>query len=157
MDGNRGTEVATSRQGAEPTAATASWFVPILTYAIGMGLLGVVTKLALRDISWQEMFVWITGFYAIIGLVLVLFFGLRPRLTRADGFAAITGGLASFGLLCLFIALENADAGKVVPMTAAYPVLTAGFAAAILAERITPLRLFGTFLVVGGIVLIGLD
>lgn len=138
-------------------AAAMGWFVPILLYAIGMGFLGVVIKLALRGISWQETFLWTTGFYCLVAISLIGIFGVRPKLSRGNRFAALSGVMAASGLLCLFMALENADAGRVIPTTAAYPVLTAALAAVILAERVTPIRLLGTILVVCGIVLIGLE
>lgn len=133
------------------------WLAPSLAYAVGVGLLGITTKLALRDLAWQEMFLWVAAGYGAVGLVLAVAFRVRIGLGRGHAFAAISGLCASSGLVFLFLALQHADAGKVVPITAAYPVLTAIIAAVALREKLTALRIVGTLLVVAGIALIGMD
>lgn len=152
----RSTEVA-GHGDDSGTAGVWRWLAPSLGYALGVGLMGITTKLALRDISWQEMFLWVAAGYTVAAVTLIGVFGVRLGLTRADGFAAASGLFASTGLVFLFLALQHADAGKVVPITAAYPVLTAAVAAVALKEKITPVRLLGTLLVVIGIAMIGLE
>jgi 4-hydroxybenzoate polyprenyltransferase len=60
------------------------------------------------------------------------------------------------GLIALYLALGNGDAGKVVSITAAYPAVTLVLAAAYLSEAITPGRAIGTALIVGGVVIVTL-
>lgn len=142
----------------ETPAASAGWrwFAPSVGYALLLGLLGVTTKLALADIRWSELFIWVAVVYAVVAMGMVVG---GVRLGRAYGalWAALSGLFASSALLFLFVALEHGDAGQVVPVTAAYPIVTAGVAAIVLAERITLRRLVGTLLVVLGVGIIGFE
>lgn len=153
--GEPGTGPGQDSSAAPPSGAW-RWFVPSVGYALVLGLLGVTTKVALDDMRWSELFVWVAVAYAVVAFALVVG-GVRPRLSQGAGFAALSGVFASSALLFLFVALEHGDAGQVVPVTAAYPIVTAAVAAAVLAERVTARRLVGTLLVVVGVVIIGLE
>jgi bacterial/archaeal transporter family protein len=143
-------------QGAPPAGGAWRWLAPSIGYVIILGLLGVTTKVALDDMRWSGLFIWVSIAYAVVAVTFVAG-GARPRLSRNSIFAAVSGFFASLGLLLLFVALEQGDAGQVVPVTAAYPMVTAAVAAVVLRERMTPARVIGTLMVVLGVVVIGLD
>lgn len=138
------------------SAGTSGWLLPSVGHALLVGLLGIATKLALKDLRWPELVLWVAVVYGVIAIVLLSAGRVRLQRGPGSGFAALSGLFVASGLLLLFLALENGDAGQVVPVTAAYPVVTAAAAAAVLAERITPMRAIGTLLVLAGVALLGI-
>lgn len=134
-----------------------TWLTPALSYAVMLGLIGITTKLAMDGLSWQELYILVAAAYAITTVLLIALGGVRLTRSRAGVIGAVSGFFAAASLMFFFLALEQGDAGKVVPTTAAYPVFTAAVAAIVLHEKVTPVRLLGTLLVVAGIVLIGLE
>ena len=70
--------------------------------------------------------------------------------------AIASGALAISGLIALYLALGNGDAGKVISITAAYPAVTLVLAAAFLSEAITVGRAVGTVLIIAGVVTVTL-
>ena len=74
----------------------------------------------------------------------------------------VTGsGWAAFGtvviitsLFMFFVALSTGEVGKVVPITAAYPVVTLILAALFLSEALTVAKAVGVLVVVGGVVVL---
>ena len=135
--------------------ATWKWLVPSIAYALLVGMVGITTKFVLEDLPWDALFVWASVAYLAIACALVVVMKVRLQLTRGVFYAAISGVFAASGLIFLFLALEHGQAGQVVPITSAYPVVTAGFAALVLAERVSPARMIGTLLVVAGVALLG--
>jgi drug/metabolite transporter (DMT)-like permease len=135
----------------------AAWLAPALVFVLFSGFLGVTTKLALKDLSWQEVLVWTAAVYAVIAAGMVLGAGVRVRWGTAAGWGAVSGALAALALVLLFVALEVGEVGQVVPITASYPVITLLLAAAVLGERVTRGRVGATFLVIAGVILLSLD
>jgi bacterial/archaeal transporter family protein len=131
------------------------WLAPALGFAVAQGALGVTTKRALRTIDWSQLLLWTAGAYAALSVVLIAIQGTVPPLEPAAGWAALSGLLAASSLIAFFVALRHGLATQVVPVTAAYPVATVIFAAIILSEEITGLRILGTCLVVTGVVVLG--
>jgi bacterial/archaeal transporter family protein len=133
-----------------------NWLLPASGYVLIVGIIGVTTKLALRDIGWQDLLVWTAIVYAAIAALLVLLgSGGLPGGT-GGAWAVATGICASTGLICSFVALQGTDASRVVPYMSAYPVVTIILAAVFLSEHVTPMRVGGSLLVVGGLVLLSL-
>lgn len=130
------------------------WLVPALCFALTQGSLGVATKLALRDIGWPQLIFWTALSYAVIATGLVTFSATGLTLEPAVGWAVLSGLCAVGGLVAFFVALGRGPASQVVPVTAGYPLAGVFFAAIILGESITPLRVAGTVLVVTGIVIL---
>jgi bacterial/archaeal transporter family protein len=118
-----------------------------------VGVLGVTTKLALRTVGWPALLLWTAAVYAVVAVVL-LASGARLRLGPGTAYALLSGSIAAGGLVLFFLALQRGDATRVVPVTSAYPVVTALLGAAVLSERLTAATAVGTALVLGGIVLI---
>lgn len=136
---------------------TAEWLFPAVGFVLLEGALGVTTKLALRSINWRQLLLWTAIAYATLAAILVTITGERVAFGAGAGWAVVSGIFASGGLLIFFLALERGEASKVVPVTAAYPLVTALLAALVLSEEISPLRGLGTILVVAGIVELGRD
>lgn len=66
-----------------------------------------------------------------------------------------SGILASFvGMLTYFAALRRLPAGKVVPISACYPLVTAVLAVLVLGEELSARRILGTVLIVLGVWLV---
>ena len=135
---------------------TIAWLAPSLAFIFVAGLLGVTTKLALEELSWQQLMLWTTLVYVVIGTVLVAS-GVRISFGEGAGWGVVSGALAVCGLVMLFLALGPGEVSQVVPVTASYPVVTMVFAAVILGERITGRRLVATVLVVGGVIMLSLN
>jgi len=136
---------------------TAEWLLPAAAFVVIEGALGVTTKLALRSIGWRELLIWTAGAYAVLATCLIAIAGESVPLGAGTPWAVVSGVFASVGLLTFFLALERGEASKVVPVTAAYPLVTAVLAALVLSEDLSLLRGLGTILVVLGIVRLGRD
>jgi transporter family protein len=135
----------------------AAWLPPALVFVVASGLLGVMTKLALRELSWQEVLIWTAVVYAVISLGLLA--AGRDRLTAniGDWWGALSGGFAAGALVLLFVALEDGEVSQVVPVTASYPVVTLVLSALVLRERVSRARVGATFLVIAGVILLSVD
>jgi transporter family protein len=123
---------------------------------LAVGASGITLKLSLRDVSWQVLIISSTGFYAIISLMLIARGGIRlpSGLGSWTLFVAVSGVLSAGSLPLLVLALERGDASRVIPVTAAYPIVTALLALVFLAEPFNPLRFLGTLLIVAGVALV---
>ncbi|GAG05750.1 unnamed protein product, partial [marine sediment metagenome] len=63
-----------------------------------------------------------------------------------------TGLLAGLlGMVTYFYALKKGATSQIVPIAAAYPLVSAVLSVIILKESVTPLRILGTILIVTGI------
>lgn len=131
----------------------AGWILPTLGYILLLGAGGVTAKLALRTISWQQLVLWVPIVYILCALSLAIA-GTRLPLGAGGGWAAATALCAAASLILLFFALTKGDAGKVIPASSAYPVVTLAGSALFLSEKITIVRGLGTALVVLGVVLL---
>ncbi len=113
-------------------------------------------KLALRHLSSNAVF--IARFYMIFILMLapmVLHFDeIRLAVFQSDrrviGYLAGSVLFTMAGLYLYYQVLGAAEASKVVPFCAAYPLFTSLLAMMLLKEPVTPGKVAGTVLVVGG-------
>jgi uncharacterized membrane protein len=136
----------------ETGAAMLRWLGPTLVYVIGVGALGITSKLALRTLTWPQVILWTAVAYATVAAVLVLTGHAAVRVTHDTAWALASGALAVGSLAMLYVALGGGDAGKVVAISAAYPAVTVFLAAAILSEAVTVGRVIGAGLVIAGVV-----
>ncbi len=98
----------------------------------------------------------------VVGAVLLLFGGFTGQLANVTSIGlksglliAAEGLLASLlGHLAYYQALKLGDASRVVPVTAAFPLVTVLMAILFLGEPLTWQRVLGAALVVGGVLLI---
>jgi bacterial/archaeal transporter family protein len=99
---------------------------------------------------------------ASVTVALFLVFSFTGRLSqlsavpvRSAVFFALAGLLAGLlGTWTYYCVLKSGAISQVVPIAAAFPLVTAVVAVLILREHVTPMRIVGTCLVVLGIVLV---
>ncbi len=133
---------------------SAAWLVPTLAYVVTLGALGVTSKLALRSLDWQELVVWTAGAYLLVAIGLLIFGGGGLRLDSNVWWAVLSAAIVVTSLVLLYVALGHGEASKIIPITAAYPAVTMVGAALFLSESITPAKLGGMLLVLGGVVVL---
>ena len=133
------------------------WLPPSVAFMIATGLVGITTKLALKHVRWQEVVAWTALAYVCVAGLLSLTSGVRLGLGPGNGWAAVSGLLAVGGIVALSLALRAGSASQVVPVTAAYPVLTVIVARVVLKENVTATGLVGMVLVVAGVILLALQ
>jgi transporter family protein len=133
-----------------------AWLVPSLAYIALLGALGVTTKLALRVVSWQVVILWTALVYALIAVGMLAMGQARFGLGPGHGWAIVSAVFASSALIALYIALGSGEAGKIIPLTSAYPVVTLVLSALVLSEEITLFRGFAALVVVAGVVMLSL-
>lgn len=139
------------------TFPTAGWLAPALAYVLTVGALGVATKLALEDLSWEQLTLWTTLAYLLAVPLLLAGPDSRPRRGPGWGAAITSGALAVIALVVLFVALGAGDVGQVVPVTSAYPVVTLILASAVLGERMTRRQIVATGLIITGVILLSVS
>jgi transporter family protein len=138
------------------------WFIPTLGFVALMGVLGIWSRYALKQVSWQGLIV-VTAFgYAVVILVMLL---LRQPLgaekpsanrTLEWTITALGAAIPALALVCLYIALGRGDASKVIPVGSVYPLITVVLAAIFLGEALTWKVAIGAVLVVAGVIAISL-
>jgi transporter family protein len=131
----------------------AAWLLPTLGYVVTLGVLGGTSKLALRDMSWQELMLWLPIAYVAyaIGLAAI---GTRFPTGSGWGWAAASSACGGTALVLLSLALAKGEVSRVVPISSVYPLVTVVASVAFLSERFTPARGIGTALVVVGVIVL---
>ena len=137
-----------------PERRTASWLAPALLYIAFIGIAQVLAKVALEDMAWQELVLWLAVGYTTFSVVLLVGFGVRLQRVPAARWGALSGAFVVAIFVALSVALEQGDVSEVVPVAASYPVFTAVLAVIVLRERMTVRRIFGTVVIVGGVIVI---
>jgi uncharacterized membrane protein len=132
----------------------AGWVIPTLGYALLLGTAGVTIKLALQTIDWRQLVLWLPIAYAIFSIIFIVANGTEFPLGRGGFWAAMTALCASGSLVLLFFALTKGDAGIVVPVGSAYPIVTVIGSALFLSESITVPKVVGALLVVAGVIVL---
>jgi bacterial/archaeal transporter family protein len=130
------------------------WLVPTLAYVLALGVLGITSKRALDTMSWSYLLPWTLLAYAIAVAILLALGKTDFRLHAGVGWALASAALAVGSLILLYVALGMGEASKVVPVSAAYPAATLVLAALFLGEHVSPARVAGTLLIIGGVVLL---
>jgi transporter family protein len=131
------------------------WLVASIGWALAVGTLGVTIKLSLRHTTWPVIMLAVTIVYVLLALALGLKGLLKPMprggaLALLAGTAILTAG--SFPLL--IYALRHADASRVAPITATYPLVTVILSVLLLGEALTRQRVIGVVCIVAGVVLV---
>ena len=121
------------------------WGTTPVLEKIGLGKTDPLTGVTIRSIA--------------VTLALLAYLVLSGRMAdvlRVDAktiliFSA-TGLMAGLlGMVTYFAALKKVATSQIVPLAATYPLCTAVLSVLILGERVTPLRLLGTILIVAGV------
>jgi uncharacterized membrane protein len=132
----------------------AKWLLPTLGYVVALGALGVTSKLALRSASWQVLLVIVGVGYVFTSALLFALGSVQISWDTNLLWGALSAALAISALILLYVALGTGEAGKVIPVSAAYPAVTLVLAGIFLSESITPGRVGGVLLVVAGVVVL---
>jgi transporter family protein len=131
-----------------------AWLAPTLYYVACVGALGVTSRLALRDLAWQDLILWSGLGYVVVVVALLALGQTSMSIVAGTGWAVGSAVLAISGLIAFYVALNAGQASVVVPITAAYPAVTAILAAAFLDEPLSVAKVVGIALVVGGVVVL---
>lgn len=133
---------------------TTNWLIPTLAFVITTGGLGVVSKLALRTLVWQDLIAWMGVGYLAVVTILLVFGETKLQVVAGTGWAILSASLVIGALILFYLALGTGEASKVVPVSAAYPAVTLVLSAVFLSESLSLARVAGVMLVVGGVVLL---
>jgi bacterial/archaeal transporter family protein len=134
-----------------------TWLAPTLLYVLAIAGLGITVKLAMRDMAWPDILPWIALSYAIISVVLVATGATKLSIGAGTPWAIACAVCGATGLIALFVALEHGTVTTVVPVSAAYPIVSAIFAVIVLSEQVTVAKVAGIFLVVVGVIMVTLS
>jgi bacterial/archaeal transporter family protein len=133
----------------------ARWLIPTLGYVVMVGALGVTSKLALRSVSWQAAIAATVAIYLVATIAFAALGQIKFGSSGINIFWAFASGVLAVGsLILLYVALGTGEAGKVVPVSAAYPAVTLVLAAIFLSEALTFGLAAGALLVIGGVVVL---
>ena len=116
-------------------------------------------KMALRAADPLFALTLRTGVAALVLVLAMLFTGKISQaneLTLRDFGALGASGLLAgvLGMFTYFSLLKTGQASKVVPLTAAYPFVTAILSLFFLGERLTIMRFFGILLTIVGLIIL---
>lgn len=128
-----------------------SWLWWSVATILIWGLWGVLSKIALLGLAWHQVMFFGSALGLGVSLLAVLL-SRSPLLPQADILwpGLIAGALGTAGSITLYLALGSGGrASVVVPLTAAYPVVTAVLSMVLLREQLEPTKLLavGLFLV----------
>jgi len=109
---------------------------------------------------WPLFMVKLAGVLAVLVATAVLLPTGRVPAVRLGLAALLMGCVAGIGdlggNLFFVLASDEGELAVVIVLTSLYPVVTAILARVYLHERLSPLRLLGVALAIGGVILIGL-
>jgi len=133
--------------------------VLLLLTVVLWGTTPLFEKLALRAAAPLNV-LWIrTAFITACVAGAAVATGQIGQVARMEGrtllftlLSGLTGGV--LGLTAYFHALQKGQASLVVPLTAAYPLVTLLLSLLVLGEPITPAKALGVVLIVGGVMLL---
>ena len=130
------------------------WLLPALGFVVATGCIGVTTKLALRSTDWPQLLLWTTLAYVIAAAVLLSLGKGRLDWTSDTPWALATGVLPVVSLVMFFIAIGSAEVSRVVPVTSAYPLVTAAISMLVLGEAMTFSRGVAILLILIGVIML---
>lgn len=131
-----------------------------LLAAVFWGMATVFDKLGVRGISAPLAVAVRSLFVGAVMLVYLLIAGQARELMQIKGYtfvflalSAICAGLV--GQALYFAAMQRGQASTVVPIVGSYPLAAAVLGVMVFRESITPAKVLGVLLVVGGVALLG--
>jgi len=137
---------------------TMAWLIPTLGYVAVLGIWGLTGKLALRTLSWQDVLLITAVAYAVVAVGLVALGQASFHTGDTNNWWAIASAACVISaLIFIYIALGTGEVSKVIPISAAYPAVAMLLAAIFLSEGLTPGKVAGALVVVGGVVLLSVS
>jgi transporter family protein len=136
-----------------------SWIFYAAVAMVFWGITGVTQKLATNRISSELSFLWFAYAMIAISLVLAMTVTLHWHLRYWTVVLAVVGGtLNGLGALTSFKALESGGkASIVISLISLYPLLTVGFAVAVLHEKLTLHQGFGVVIAIIAAILLSME
>lgn len=130
-----------------------------LSTIVMWGLWGFFGKLALeRKMAPTTIFGAETLISALIAIPVFLFVLYRqnaqPIQPVLNIYGLLSGTVLAVGLLCYYLALQDARVSVIIPLTASYPVVSVFLSYAFLGERPTLAQWIGVILVITGVALL---
>lgn len=127
---------------------------------LAWGAAAICDKVAMRDVSSPLLALVVRLTVATVAVyIYAIAVGVLPEvrtIPRANLLALGAGGLlaALIGQQAYFAAIRHADASRVVPFTASYPIIAMVLAVLILREPLTVPKVLGTVMIIGGLMLV---
>lgn len=131
------------------------WLLLSLLAVASWGIWAFLIKLGVRDLPWQTVLLAASIFGVPIALVVFLVSHQPLEVTPAIlGISVGIGVFASLGTLAFYAALSlGAPSSVVVPMTAAYPVITVLLTTVFLKEPLEPTKVLAGLLFIAATIL----
>jgi transporter family protein len=134
------------------------WQIWVVATVLAWGIWGFLNGMALRSHHWQQLIVWGLPMTAAIAVCLFFVFAGRSGFDiRAFGWASLIQLMAIAGVVFFYQALKRQNTAIVVPVSAAYPAVTAILAVLFGKEHLRPVQVLGILLVIGGTAAISLS
>lgn len=134
------------------------WQLWVMATVLAWGTWGFLNGMALRNHHWQQLIVWGLPMTAVIAVILWLVFSTRSGFEpRAFAWASLIQLAAIAGVVFFYQALKSENMALVVPLSAAYPVVTAILAVVFGKEHLRPVQVLGIVLVVAGTIAVSLS
>ncbi len=123
------------------------------------GTAPLLEKLGLQGLDPLSGLFVRSGSVTIALLIVILSTGRLPELFAAPAkstlFFAAAGLLSGLlGTFTYYLVLKSGTVSQVVPIAAAFPLVTTFAAVTVLREHVTPMRVVGTCLVILGVILV---
>lgn len=134
------------------------WLLPTVGFILMLAVQGITIKLALRHVHWLTILGWTSIVYGMLLGVLTVTGSIRFVFVESKLgtlFAILSGVAAAGGFVLMNVALSRGKATEVVPVGAAYPVVSAVLGVLILGESLSRFRMLGILIVVSGLVILG--
>ena len=137
-----------------------SWYVYAVLTIVLWGAVPLIDKVALRSFA-ADTGLCVRAFTAgVMLLVYAVWKGKFAEIAHGDakavGYFMLSAVLASVvAQYTYFAALQRAEASRLVPFTATYPLVAAVLAILLLHEPLTLTKLLGAIFIVGGLMLVG--
>ncbi len=121
------------------------WGATPVLEKIGLGRTDALTGVTIRSVAVTLALL----LYAAVSGKLKAIFSADAKTLMIFSATGIMAGL--IGMLTYFAALKEGATSRIVPIAAAYPLVTALLSILILKENVTPFRILGTVLIITGI------
>ncbi len=132
------------------------WFTFSIATIVLWGVWGLLAKILLKTIDWQQFFVVSEIGALVIAIAAFLYFKPAVSMNQTFLYAVAAGAIGVLGSLALYLALSTGKASVVVPLTALYPVVTVLLSFVVLQEKVTLFQGAGIFFALVSMFLISL-
>ena len=132
-----------------------------LLVALVWGIAPIFEKMSLKHISSFGALTIRSIATTVVLITLAFMMGRQKEIFGVDGKTLIyilLGGVCGIlGLFIYFVALKQDATSRVVPLVNIFPLFTVLYSVVLLNETLTPMRIAGILLVVGGVYLINVS